>query len=365
MAKPSTFAKHTHGGQFSDFLRGTSEEDVLFGYEGDDEIVGGDGRDFLYGGDGADSLIGEGGNDYLDGGAGADLLDGGNGLDSVNYHGSEEAVQINLQTLTASGGDAEGDVLIGVEYVRGSHHDDILIGSNGDNFICGLGGDDIMFGGGGNDILRGAEHADYLDGGTGKDTATYWSSSSAVTVNLESGIGSAGHADGDTLVSIEILLGSEFWGDTLTAAHSGSDLYGYGGDDVLIGGDGKDLLSGGIGNDHLSGGAGSDMLFGEEGKDTLDGGGGADLITAGTGDDMIAGGTGRDQFKFRQGDGTDVITDFEAGKDRIVFSDHQTTWRDLTTVMDGDDAVIYYGENDMLIVEDATLADVWGAFGFY
>jgi Ca2+-binding RTX toxin-like protein len=107
------------------------------------------------------------------------------------------------------------------------------------------------------------------------------------------------------------------------------------------------------------------MLFGEDGNDTLDGGQGADLITGGTGNDLIMGGAGADQFKFREGDGADVITDFEAGTDAIVFSDGQTTWRDLTTVMDGDDAVIYYGDNDVLTVENATLGDVWGAFDFY
>ena len=328
-------------------------------------MFGGGGRDFLYGGDGNDAIYGEGGNDYLDGGAGADLLDGGAGVDSINYHGSSMGVYIDLQTMTASGGDAEGDVLVGIEYVRGSHFNDVLIGDGGDNFLCGMGGDDTLFGGAGNDILRGAGDGDYLDGGSGIDVATYWSSLFAVTVDLEAGFGSAGHAEGDTLVSIETVLGSEFWGDTLSASNTGSNLYGYGGDDTLIGRHGSDLLSAGSGDDQLSGGAGDDMLFGEDGDDALFGGDGNDLITAGIGDDTITGGAGRDQFKFRQGDGTDVITDFESGQDRIIFSDHQTTWRDLTTVMDGDDAVIHYGERDILTVEDATLGDVWGAFGFY
>jgi len=336
MARPSIDAKLKKGTEFSDYLSGTTEEDVLFGYAGDDIIFGGDGRDFLYGGDGDDALYGEDGDDYLDGGAGADTLDGGSGFDSVNYHGSGSAVYINLQSLTASGGEAEGDTLIGIEYARGSHYDDTLIGNNGANFLCGLGGDDAMYGRGGDDILRGAEDADHLDGGSGKDAATYWSSSSAVTVDLESGTGSAGHAAGDTLVSIEIVLGSEFWGDTLGAASHGSDLYGK-----------------------------ADMLFGEAGNDTLDGGEGDDLITAGEGNDTITGGAGGDQFKFRQGDGIDVITDFEAGSDRIIFSDHQTTWRDLTTVMDGDNAVIRYGDDDVLTVNNATLGDVWDSFGFY
>jgi len=365
MTKSLVFARTFRGSKSSETLQGTSGEDVFFAYEGDDVVFGGGGRDFLHGGAGDDALYGGGGNDYLDGGAGADLLDGGSGLDSINYHDSDTAVRIDLKAMTASGGDAEGDVLVDIEYVRGSHFDDVLTGDAGDNFICGLGGEDALFGGAGNDILRGAEDGDHLDGGAGIDAATYWSSSSAVAVDLEAGTGTAGHAAGDTLVSIETVLGSEFWGDILSAAHAGSSLYGYGGDDTLIGRDGADMLSGGDGDDALSGGRGDDMLFGESGNDTVSGGAGKDLITAGTGDDIIAGGAGRDQFKFRQGDGADVITDFEAGKDRIVFSDHQTTWRDLTTAMQGDDAVIHYGDSDVLIVENATLGDVWDAFGFY
>ncbi len=365
MTKPSSNSKKFYGSIFSDALTGSSEEDVLFAYGGDDSLFGGDGRDFLYGGEGDDALFGQGGNDYLNGGSGADLLDGGAGLDSVNYHDSPSGVTINLLEHTASGGDAEGDTLAGIEYVRGSAYDDVLIGDDGDNFLCGLGGDDVMFGGAGNDIIRGAADADYIDGGSGKDIATYWSSTSGVTVDLESGTGSDGHAEGDTLISIEIVLGSEFWADTLIAAESGSDLYGYGGDDTLIGRAGRDLLSGGAGNDNLSGGDNADMLFGEGGNDTLDGQSGNDLITAGTGNDTIAGGAGADQFKFREGDGHDVITDFEAGSDRIIFSDHHTTWRDLKTEMQDGDAVIYYGESDVLIVEDATLGDVWASFGFY
>jgi len=365
MAVASNIAKYFRGSKFRDSINGTSGEDVILGYEGEDHLFGGDGRDFLYGGEGDDALYGEGGDDYLDGGNGADILDGGSGEDSINYHDSQSAVIVNLQTQTASGGHADGDVLVDIELARGSHFDDVLIGSDTDNFLCGLGGEDAMFGGGGNDILRGAENADHLDGGTGTDTSTYWSSDAGVTVNLLTGTGSGGHAEGDTLVSIEVVQGSELFDDTLIGSNSGVQLFGYGGNDTLIGGDSADLLAGGLGDDTISGGGGKDMLFGEDGDDVLDGGAQADLITAGTGDDIIAGGAGRDQFKFRQGDGTDVITDFQAGKDRIIFSDHVTTWRDLTTEMVGDDAYIYYGTDDLLVVEDASLGDVWGAFGFY
>jgi hypothetical protein len=61
-----------------------------------------------------------------------------------------------------------------------------------------------------------------------------------------------------------------------------SELYGGGGDDVLIGGGGDNLLVGGDGNDVLIGGRGRNVLIGGLGKDVLIGSGGSDLLIAGT-----------------------------------------------------------------------------------
>jgi Ca2+-binding RTX toxin-like protein len=327
-------------------------------------LFGGGDRDFLFGGSGNDTLQGGDGDDFLEGGEGADTLDGGDGIDSINYHGSDSAVTINLQEQTASGGDASGDVLISIELARGSHFDDMMIGSDGDNFMCGLGGDDAMYGGAGNDILRGAEDGDHMDGGTGIDTATYWSSDAGVQVNLETGTGTGGHAQGDTLVSIEIVQGSSF-DDVVDAAATGSTIYGYDGNDRLTGHDGEDLLVGGIGNDTLDGEAGIDLLFGDDGDDWVFGGGGDDFITAGAGDDVITGDTGADTFKFRAGDGNDIITDFKGHLDMIVFSDGQTTWRDITTEQQGSNVIVQYGDDDMITVMNANVNDVWDAFDFY
>ena len=335
---------------------GTSGKDILHGSKGRDSLYGGDGDDILNGGDG---------DDFLEGGAGADVLNGGAGVDSANYHNSKAAVMVDLAQQIASGGHAQGDTLSGIENVRGSHFADLLIGSNGDNFLCGLGGDDTMYGGPGNDVMRGAEGADYIDGGDGIDTATYWSSDDGVTVDLETGIGTGGHAEGDILTGIEIVKGSEHHDDILTAAESGSILYGYGGNDTLLGNSGSDILTAGKGDDVLNGSAGDDQLFGNTGADVLNGSAGNDLITGGEGDDVMAGGAGEDRFKFRTGDGTDTITDFEAGIDHIVFSDGRTTWRDIATTEIGDDTLVEYGTGDSIMVLDADAGDVWGGFDFY
>src|SRR5262249_46304744 len=72
------------------------------------------------------------------------------------------------------------------------------------------------------------------------DTVDYSASGSAVTVNLQTGVGSGGAAAGDVFVSIENAIGSAF-GDTLIGKN--------GFDNVLNGAAGVDTLTGGTGND--------------------------------------------------------------------------------------------------------------------
>ncbi len=83
-----------------------------------------------------------------------------------------------------------------------------------------------------------------------------------------------------------------------------------GGADIINTGGGADLLSGGGGNDLLNGGGGNDKLFGGAGNDRL---------IAGFGNDRLTGNAGVDWFEYdrliRQG--SDIITDFTNGADRI------------------------------------------------
>ncbi|WP_420546824.1 Ig-like domain-containing protein [Curvivirga sp.] len=281
----------------------------------------------LHGAGGDDTLTGGSGNDVLIGGQGADNLNGGAGGDYVSYADSYEGVTINLNTDTASGGDAEGDTIKNFEGVIGSNADDHLTGNNNVN---------ALYGGAGNDILIGLNGADYLFGETGADTADYSSSGSAVTVDLTKGTGSGGHAEGDVLNSIENLIGSSK-ADTLRGDDADNVFAGGAGGDNLTGGEGNDTLdyatssagvsinlsdnstSGGdaagdiisgfenvIGSDHddtlsgddsvnkLEGGAGEDTLTGLAGADILSGGAGNDTIEAGADQDHVEGGAGAD-----------------------------------------------------------------------
>jgi len=51
------------------------------------------------------------GNDYLQGDAGADTIDGGNGVDWVTYRYATAAVDVRLDGVASTGGDAAGDVI--------------------------------------------------------------------------------------------------------------------------------------------------------------------------------------------------------------------------------------------------------------
>ncbi|MEO0031191.1 MAG: hypothetical protein RIS94_949 [Pseudomonadota bacterium] len=106
-------------------------------------------------------------------------------------------------------------------------------------------------------------------------------------------------------------------GVTLNASNAGGVLTGTGEEDTLSGGKGVDVIYGLGGNDTLSGGPGNDTLYGGDGKD---------LLIGGTGKDILSGGAGADVFRFTDptespvGIGHDVITDFQAGLDRIDLS---------------------------------------------
>ena len=60
-------------------------------------------------------------------------------------------------------------------------------------------------------------------------------------------------------------------------------------------------------------------LFGSSGNDTLRGGFGNDTLYGGPGNDTLFGGTGNDTFDFDVNFGQDVVNDFSANDDRIVF----------------------------------------------
>jgi Ca2+-binding RTX toxin-like protein len=160
----------------------------------------------------------------------------------------------------------------------------IVNGTNGGDTLYGTGASDQINGLNGNDSLKGFGGADRLDGGAGIDTVFYGDSTVGVGINLATGRGFGGTAEGDTLISIENVFGS-YHNDSIIGTAGNNEFYGGNGNDVLKGGGGNDRLDGGSGNDILSAGLGSSILDGGSGDDTLKGGGGANTLIGGAGND--------------------------------------------------------------------------------
>ena len=131
-------------------------------------------------------------------------------------------------------------------------------------------GDDTIIGSTGRDFIEGGAGADTMDGrnANGRDTLVYRTSDAGVTVNLQTGAASGGHATGDVFQDFEAIQGSDF-DDVLTGDDGNNELFGHDGNDVIDGGDGADRLDGGKGDDTLRGRVGSDMLNGGDGDDAL------------------------------------------------------------------------------------------------
>lgn len=157
----------------------------------------------------------------------------------------------------------------GPDAVIGSNHFDFILLGRGDDIANGLGGNDVIFAGRGDDLAIGGDGHDKLFGGRGMDM-------------LEGG------ADNDY-------------------------LNGGRGADKLDGGEGYDKLIGGRGADHIKGGEGGDYVSGGRGHDTLEGE---------EGNDFLKGGWGGDRFvfnPFREGEGHDVVADFNPNRDKLVL----------------------------------------------
>lgn len=88
---------------------------------------------------------------------------------------------------------------------------------------------------------------------------SYANAPQAVVVDLAQPASNALAAQGDVLMSIEILEGSAF-ADLLRGDDSANTLIGLGGDDTLYGGCGDDWLTPGPGNDLVDGSHGHDMV---------------------------------------------------------------------------------------------------------
>jgi Ca2+-binding RTX toxin-like protein len=249
-----------HGLAGDDQLSGGLGNDQLFGEDGNDTIQGGADNDIIYGGAGADYIDGGGGDDVIDGGTGNDTMIGNFGndtyfVDSTGDTITEYSAMDGTDTIYSSvtytmPHFVERLILTGTASINatGTEDADTLVGNAGSNVLKGAGGADFLSGGDGGDALFGGSGPDVLDGGAGNDVVYYNDSTVGVTVNLTTGIGIGGDAQGDTLMNIENVAGSNAV-DSLTGNGLVNTLRGYAGNDVLTGMGGADTLWGDGGAD--------------------------------------------------------------------------------------------------------------------
>lgn len=173
-----------------------------------------------------------------------------------------------------------------------------------------------------NDQLSGSNPDITLVGGTGDDTYIVWDHTNTVVEEADAGI--------DTISTYGV------HGYSLTSAPNVENL-------TLLGGE----ASSARGNDLAN------IITGNSASNLIDGGGG---------DDVLIGGGGRDTFVVRQGDGSDVIMDFETGKhgDTVALADFG--FENFAAVKSalhqvGSDAILDLGDGSILTFRNSQTAD--------
>lgn len=133
-------------------------------------------------------------------------------------------------------------------------------------------------------------------------------------------VSATGLGDGD-IAGVQYIYGASgiFYGtpasETINHSTETADvtIYGFGGNDTLIGGSGNDALYGGSGNDSLTGGSGNDVLIDTLGSNALNGGNDDDVLvggigttdgSGGSGGDILIGGVGNDDLSGGSGNDT-------------------------------------------------------------
>ncbi len=279
------------------------------------------------------------------GGNGTDVLTGPSAINGVfvmaDYSTSPGAAHaflgsgiITVGGVGLTGGAADDgfgatDTLSNIDGLRGSSHDDILVGGSQSRNVVGTLFESYI-GGEGNDTIAGSggavDHSldDSISGFPMDvwdfDRADYSLDPSRILVNLAAGTVRDGWGDTDHLYGINLIRGSSFadqifGSDTFGSAQDFQAYEGMAGDDVIDGGGGLDRadyrfspnavnvnLATGIAEDGwgtrdaLSG---IDWVMASDFADTLTGGAGNDWFTGMAGNDTMDGGLGTDRADYR------------------------------------------------------------------
>ncbi len=284
------------GTDADDTITGGDDADIIYGMDGNDIIYGMGGDDFLHGGRGNDTLYGGDGNDTLVGGEGDDSLEGGGGNDTYVYDGDGKDVVK----------DEKWAVVYEQQWKQDNYYTDFysvwvevsktLVDAGDDVVVFGknVSVDDITITKTGDDLVFGLKNTN--------DTLTIknWYTSENQRVETFK------FADGLTLNAEQIFSMKK---DT-------------------------------SGNDVITGTNKADFIFTTAGNDT---------ITGGKGNDMIVNQSGDTVYKFNEGDGQDIIYDYN-GNDKIILN--YTKERTLYRRVGGDLVLKFKNSTDTLTIKD-------------
>ena len=218
------------------------------------------GNDTVIGNDGNDSIIGGKGNDSLKGGAGEDyfIYAEGDGKDIIADYEEGDVIQITRGDISKVSTNSKGNV------------------------VFKIGSGSITVKNAGKKIVT------YID--AEGERHYYPVNIKGTTATLKKNYGK----DEFIVSDFEDFAGTLKNIDASAVEH---DL-------KIVGNKNSNKITGTDKNDTIDGGAGKDTLIGGKGNDSLNGG---------KGNDSLAGGVGEDYFIYAEGDGKDIITDYEEG----------------------------------------------------
>ncbi|UWR90225.1 calcium-binding protein [Phaeobacter inhibens] len=333
-------------------------------YGGNDTIRAGTGNDTIDGGTGYDTLIIPAGANEWSIGWNFDR-----GVNVTSPHGDDritnvERIEFEDQTAVITEGNESDDRLVSTQNDVADALWDMMNGRGGDDTIQGGGGRDFLIGDDGHDVIYGGANRDYISGGVGNDHLYGQSDNDRIVgrTGNDSIYGGTGkdslHAgDGNDVLFGGLgrdWLAGDLGNDTIVGGSHGDKLIGGGGNDNMRGQNGHDVLRGNSGWDQLLGGRGNDRIYGDGGQDRLIGQEGYDTLT---------GGAHADTFVFHRGYGTDIITDFTVGEDRIQIGRGADGMDDLTFTSQGNSVQITFADVTIM-VENSTLAQIEDADNF-
>jgi Ca2+-binding RTX toxin-like protein len=277
----------------------------------------------LIGNSGSNVLTGLAGNDYLDGMGGNDTLIGGTGDDTY-------VVNDVMTRVIENPGEGTDTLMASVSYVLPNSVENLRLTGTADITATGNADGNRMIGNSGANVLSGMAGNDYLDGQGGTDTLIGGKGDDTMVVDnaTTTVIEQVGEGNDTVQSSITYKLPANVEILRLTGTAD-------------INGAGNELAN------KIFGNSGANSLAGGAGADTIDGGAGNDKIAGGAGNDVLTGGLGNDQFVFSSGFGSDTVTDFTVGQDKLVFVGTPTS--SVTIATQGGNTVVTVGTDKITL----------------